>query len=111
MSTIEKSLYQTLGGEETISQVIDLFYSKYVLNDVRIKQFFVGVDMEKQRIIQAKSLACALGGPANNGEKMNIAHHHLNLKDEHFDAVVDDLGKALRDLNVSEEMIAKVVTS
>ncbi|KAK9700838.1 hypothetical protein K7432_012013 [Basidiobolus ranarum] len=110
MSTIEKSLYQTLGGEETISQVIDLFYSKYVLNDVRIKQFFVGVDMEKQRIILTKSLAFSLGGPANNGEKMNIAHRHLNLKDEHFDAVVDDLSKALRDLNVSEEMVAKVIT-
>ncbi|ORY00135.1 bacterial-like globin, partial [Basidiobolus meristosporus CBS 931.73] len=108
MSAVEKTLYETLGGEETISKVVDVFYSKYVLNDERIKHFFVGVDMEKQRVMQSKFLSFAFGGPAFNGKKMNIAHRHLKLTDDHFDAVMDDLGKALRDFDVPEEIIAKV---
>ncbi|KAK9762924.1 hypothetical protein K7432_010855 [Basidiobolus ranarum] len=109
MSTVENTLYETLGGEEVISKVVDVFYSKYVLNDERIKHFFVGVDMEKQRAMQSKFLAFAFGGPAFNGKKMNVAHRHLKLTDDHFDAVIDDLGKALRDFEVSEESISKVV--
>ncbi|ORY02018.1 hypothetical protein K493DRAFT_312201 [Basidiobolus meristosporus CBS 931.73] len=109
MSAVEQTLYETLGGEETIGKVVDVFYNKYVLNDDRIKDFFVGVDMEKQRLMQTKFLAFAFGGPAFNGKKMNVAHRHLKLKDEHFDAVIDDLGKALRDFDVSDEIIAKIV--
>ncbi|KAK9764116.1 hypothetical protein K7432_008656 [Basidiobolus ranarum] len=109
MSVVEKTLYETLGGDETIAKVVDVFYGKYVLNDERIKHFFVGIDMEKQRMMQSKFLAFAFGGPAFNGKKMNIAHRHLKLTDDHFDAVIDDLGKALRDFDVSDEIIAKVV--
>ncbi|KAK9696828.1 hypothetical protein K7432_012265 [Basidiobolus ranarum] len=109
MSAVEKTLYETLGGEETIAKVVEVFYTKYVLNDDRIKHFFVGIDMEKQRAMQTKFLAFAFGGPAFNGKKMNIAHRHLKLTDADFDAVIDDLGKALRDFEVSEEIIAQIV--
>ncbi|KAK9674622.1 hypothetical protein K7432_017094 [Basidiobolus ranarum] len=40
---------------------------------------------------------------------MNITHRHLKLTDGHFDAARDDLDKALRDFDVSEESISKVV--
>ena len=43
---------------------------------------------------------------------MRKAHERLvseqGLNDSHFDAVIDDLGKALRELGVEESMIKEV---
>ena len=46
---------------------------------------------------------------------MREAHKRLvnemGLNDAHFDAVIDDLGTALRGLGVSEDMIGEVVST
>ena len=41
------SLYEKLGGEGAVNAAVDIFYGK-VLKDDRIKQFFDGVNMQKQ---------------------------------------------------------------
>ncbi|WP_309398103.1 group I truncated hemoglobin [Cerasicoccus maritimus] len=108
MSTI----YDKLGGEPAIDAAVDIFYVK-VLADDRIKHFFVGVDMDKQRDHQKKFLTFAFGGPSNySGRSMGPAHAKLvqdmGLNDTHFDAVVENLAATLTELGVPDELIGEV---
>ena len=104
------SLYEEIGGEAAVNAAVDIFYRK-VLQDDRIKQFFDGVDMDKQAAKQKAFLTVAFGGPNNyTGEDMRRGHAHLvakGLDDSHFDAVMENLGSTLKDLNVPDNLIAQ----
>ena len=41
---------------------------------------------------------------------MPEAHHHMRLKEEHFNAVAEHLVKTLEELNVRQGLIDEVVT-
>ena len=105
------SLFEEIGGEGAVNAAVDIFYRK-VLKDDRIKRFFEGVDMDKQAAKQKAFLTMAFGGPNNyTGEDMRKGHAHLvakGLNDSHFDAVVEDLAATLKELNVSDILIAQV---
>lgn len=105
-----KSLYEKLGGEAAVNAAVDIFYRK-VLKDDRIKHFFDGVDMGKQAAKQKAFLTMAFGGPHNyTGEDMRKGHAHLvakGLNDSHFNAVMENLGATLQELNVPGELIAQ----
>ena len=109
---MSKSLYERIGGEPAVNAAVDIFYRK-VLNDDRINRFFDNVDMEKQAAKQKAFLTMAFGGPHNyTGEDMRKGHAHLvkmGLDDSHFDAVVENLGATLEELNVPQELIDEVV--
>ena len=103
------SIFEKIGGDEAISAAVDLFYEK-VLADERINQFFSSTDMEKQARHQKRFFAYALGGlPNYPGQSLRDAHRHLveeqGLNDEHFDAVVENLGAALTELGVDAQLI------
>ena len=93
-----KTLFEKLGGEAAVDAAVDLFYQK-VLADDRVKPMFDGVDMKRQAGHQKLFLTYALGGaPSYPGRAMRAAHKRLvdekGLNDEHFDAVIEDLGSA-----------------
>jgi len=105
------SLYKRLGGAPAIKAAVDVFYGK-VLADDRIRQFFDGVDMERQRAKQRGFLTMVTGGPNGySGQNMRDGHRHLvarGLNDSHVDAVIENLAATLRELGVSEADIAQV---
>lgn len=111
-ATINKTLYERIGGEPAVNAAVDIFYRK-VLSDDRINRFFEDVDMEKQAAKQKAFLTMAFGGPHSyTGEDMRKGHAHLlkmGLDDSHFDAVVENLGATLEELNVPQELITEVV--
>jgi hemoglobin len=111
-ATMSKTLYERIGGEPAVNAAVDIFYRK-VLNDQRINRFFDNVDMEKQAAKQKAFLTMAFGGPHSyTGQDMRTGHAHLvkmGLDDSHFDAVVEDLGATLVELNVPQELIDEVV--
>lgn len=104
------SVYEKIGGEGAVNVAVDIFYRK-VLNDDRISRFFESVDMEKQAGKQKAFLTMALGGPHNyTGKDMRAAHAPLlkmGMNDTHFDAVMENLGATLKELNVPDELIAE----
>ncbi|MBL4771366.1 MAG: group 1 truncated hemoglobin [Planctomycetes bacterium] len=104
------NLYENIGGKAAVSAAVDLFYEK-VLADTRINHFFKDVDMAKQKGKQRAFLTMAFGGPTNyTGEDMSTAHTHLverGLIDEHFDAVMENLGGTLTELGVPSELIGQ----
>ncbi len=107
---MSESVYDRIGGEAAVNAAVDIFYRK-VLADERINSFFEGVDMEKQASKQKAFLTMALGGPNNyTGEDMRKGHAHLvarGLNDSHFDAVMENLGATLQELNVPADLIAE----
>ncbi len=106
----QRSLYEQLGGAAAITQAVNIFYDK-VLKDDRIKHFFDGVDMDNQAAKQKAFLSLAFGGPNNySGADMRRGHAHLvtkGLNDSHFDAVMENLGATLKELNVPANLIAQ----
>jgi hemoglobin len=113
MSELEpqgKSLFERLGGEPAVNAAVDIFYKK-VLADESIKHFFDTVDMERQRRKQKNFLTYAFGGPNNyTGLGMRNAHKHLNLQEEHFNAVAGHLQSTLEELKVPQNIIGEVMT-
>lgn len=104
------SLYDKIGGDAAVNAAVDIFYRK-VLADDRINQYFEGVDMDQQAAKQKAFLTLAFGGPSNyTGKDMREGHAHLvarGLNDTHFDAVMENLGATLKELNVPDELIAE----
>ena len=97
----QENLYLKYGGESTISKIVDQFYEK-VLNDKRVKHFFVNTNMTKQRNHQTNFISFVLGGPKQyTGRSMQAAHSKLSLDDSHFDAIVELLGQTLLSNGVS----------
>ena len=105
---MSQTLFEKIGGDAAVDAAVDIFYRK-VLADDRISRFFEGVDMEKQAAKQKAFLTMAFGGPHNyTGKDMRDGHAHLvknGLDDSHFDAVMENLGATLQELNVPDELI------
>lgn len=99
------SLYEKIGGKESVACVVDDFY-KLVLADDTVSSFFVHTDMEKQRRHQTAFISFALGGPKQySGRSMEKAHEGLNLQPQHFDAIAKHLGEAMAAHGVPQEDI------
>ena len=102
------TLYERLGGEPAVDAAVDKFYDK-VLADERIAGFFDNLDMVAQANKQKKFLTMVFGGPNDySGKDMRMAHAHLGLTQEHFDAVVENLAGTLAEMGVPAEDIAEV---
>jgi hemoglobin len=103
----EANLFERIGGEAAVDAAVDIFYRK-VLADDRISHFFDTVDMDRQRVKQKAFLTVAFGGPSNySGKDMRAGHAHLKLTEAHFDAVMENLGNTLKELQVPDELIAQ----
>ncbi|PCJ62834.1 MAG: group 1 truncated hemoglobin [Planctomycetota bacterium] len=104
------SLFDKIGGEEAVDAAVELFYKK-VLADNRIKHFFEETDMESQKRKQKAFLTYAFGGSDNyNGKGMRAAHKNAvenGLDDNHFDAVIENLGATLSELGVPSDLIGE----
>jgi hemoglobin len=102
------TLFDKLGGKAAVDLAVDKFYEK-VLSDERIKHFFEGIDMVKQRAHQKAFLTYAFGGTSKyDGRYMREAHQDLvekrGLSGEHFDAVAENLLETLKEMGISQEL-------
>ena len=106
---MEISLFERLGREKVLFQVVEEFYN-LVLQDHRVSGFFADVDMVRLRQHQLSFLSALLGGPESySGRSMRSAHRTLQLKEHHFQAIADNLSEALRRFGVSEDDIVAVL--
>lgn len=105
------SLYARVGGAPAIKAAVDVFYER-VLADPSLSPFFADSSMERLKAHQFAFLSQALGGPRSySGASMRHAHKRLAIEQRHFDAVAMHLIETLRDLRVSDDIIAEVGTA
>jgi hemoglobin len=103
------TLYEKLGGQQAVKQVVDDFYNDVLADDI-VNHFFAHTDMEKQRLHQTAFISYALGGPDQyTGRSMEKAHAGLNLQPQHFDAIVKHLSDTLAQHSVPPEEIEAVL--
>lgn len=106
---VQVSLFEKIGGEAAVNAAVDIFYRKVLMDD-RISEFFDTVDMEAQHAKQKAFLTMAFGGPNSyTGKDMREAHKHMNLTEEHFNAVAENLVATLNELSVPQEYIDEIV--
>ncbi|MCI0336300.1 MAG: group 1 truncated hemoglobin [Acidobacteria bacterium] len=98
----DKSLFERLGGQSAISLVVEEF-AGIVLKDDRINKKFAKSDANRL-VSNLKAFVCkATGGPcAYNGRDMKIAHKAMGVTEGEFNALVEDLVKALDKYKVPE---------
>lgn len=94
------TLYQRIGGLPAVKAAVHEMVTN-ALADPRIKAFFAGIDMERVDRNLVDFVCKAAGGPCQyQGKSMPKAHEGLNLKPEHFNALVEDLKMGLDKLKV-----------
>ena len=98
-----KSLYDRLGGKDAITAVVDEFVAN-VAADTRINAMFANADVTNLKTKLVDQICEATGGPCKyTGKNMKDAHVGMNIKEADFNALVEDLVKALDKFKVPEK--------
>lgn len=93
-------LFERLGGQPAVTAVIDGFL-KRVAADKRINGRFINVDLGRLRTLLIQFVSQATGAQvAYTGREMHEGHAGLQIIDQEFDALVEDLVGALVELKV-----------
>ena len=96
----KKSLYSRLGGKKAITAVVDDFVTNCA-TDNRISRFFTDTAKDPARLAKFKTslidqISMVSGGPGKfKGKSMKEAHKGMGITDADFNALVEDLKKAL----------------
>ena len=94
--TKEKSLYDRLGGKESIVAVVDDFVGR-VAADTRINAYFSATAADPERLAAFKGMLVdqiceAAGGPCKyTGKDMKAAHAGMGISGADFDALPPNL--------------------
>jgi hemoglobin len=102
-----KSLYDRLGGRTAIVAVVDEFVANCAA-DARINKFFAATAADPKRLATFKTnlvnqVCEAAGGPCKyTGKDMKSAHAGLGISNADFNALVEDLTKALDKFKVGK---------
>ncbi|HEX8750396.1 MAG TPA: group 1 truncated hemoglobin [Nitrospira sp.] len=92
---VQQSLYDRLGGKPAIVAVIDQFVAN-VAGDSRINGRFATTDIPRLKWNLVDQVCMASGGPCEyKGRDMKTTHAGMNISTADFDALVEDLIKAL----------------
>lgn len=104
------SLYEQIGGADALNAAVDLFYVK-VLADERVNNFFEDINMKTQHRKQKAFLAAVLGAPVPwTGKDMRAAHANLDIREEDFNAIAENLQNTLTELQLDEKLITQIMT-
>ena len=97
-----QSLYDRLGGKDSITAVVETFVSK-VGGDKRINGYFASTDLTKLKMHLVSQICEASGGPCTyTGRTMKQTHNGMGVHDAAFGALVEDLVAALDHHQVSK---------
>lgn len=101
VNTEKTSLYEDIGGRETLEKVMGLAIHR-IYNDPQIGPYFKGVP-KKHLSKELTDQVCELiGGPCQyTGKTMVASHKDLNITDADFYLLVEYVQQAMRDVGLS----------
>jgi hemoglobin len=95
-----KSLFERLGGLDAITAVVDDFVGR-TTSDARIKDRFFNTDPVHLKKMLVELVCMATGGPCTySGRDMATTHAGMDLVDDEFGALVENLKGTLDKFNV-----------
>jgi hemoglobin len=96
----DSSLYNRLGGRQAIIVVVDDFVNN-VAADERVNRYFADTDLTGFKMLLTEQICEVSGGPCDySGRSMRAAHAGMEISDQDFTALVEDLQKTLNKLDV-----------
>lgn len=91
----EKTLYERLGGAAGIARITEDIWRNHTSNPL-IKQRYVKSDPEKVKRLVREMLGSGTGGPETySGKNMLDTHRGMNISEQEFNTVIDDVLAAL----------------
>ena len=109
--TDNRPLFDRLGGKPAIAAVVKEFVAT-TGSDPRISAFFINADIPRLEAIMVEHICSITGGPCEyKGKSMLESHTGMGVKQEHFDAFMDDLDKTLTKLDVPAREKGEVIAA
>jgi hemoglobin len=94
-SAAPNELYDRLGGQRAIVAVVDDFVGRVAADD-RIRLRFINTDIPKFKALLVEFVCMATGGPCKyTGQDMETSHAGMELVEDEFNALVEDLSATL----------------
>lgn len=101
MSEPTPSLYERIGGQAAIQEIVRLMYER-VLRDETLAPFFANTSMDHLRHMNTEFIASALDGPVQySGAELVAVHRGRGITRAHFSSFVGHLAVALEQQGVS----------
>lgn len=95
---MDQTLYERLGGEDGIATLVDRIVDLHLANPTVATRFEHG-DLDRARAMGKEFFAAGSGGPRPyTGKDMPEAHAGMNVSEQEFMAVVDDMMAAMDQL-------------
>lgn len=109
MSDDAPTLYEQIGGQQTIEVLIRQFYDR-VLDDPELAPFFEKTSMDRLRHMQQEFFAAALDGPTTMGDlDLAYAHSGRGITQWHFNRFVQHLLTTLEEIGVDNDQQMEVI--
>jgi hemoglobin len=103
MTDDRPTLYERLGGDEAIGEMIYDFYRR-VFSDPELSPFFTGVSQDRLQTMQREFFSAALDGPIRyTGRPIYEAHAGLGIELRHLSRFLDHLMETLADRQIDEQ--------
>ncbi len=97
------SLYDRLGGKKAITAVVEEFTSN-VGGDKRVNHYFAKTDLTHFKAMMVDQICEGSGGPCKYvGGDMKTVHRGMAITDADFNAVVENLVKAMDKFKVAKK--------
>lgn len=110
-STTQDSLYEEIGGKETLSNVFGLAISR-IYNDPTIGHYFKNVPKRHLRMHLTNQVCELIGGPCKyEGEKMETSHQGHNISDKEFFILVEYVQGAMRDIGLTPQQENRIIAT
>jgi hemoglobin len=100
--TVERSLYDRLGGIDAITAVVRAVVDRQSKDD-RINQKFARTNVDRLIKEFVDQICQATGGPCTyTGRNMTETHHNMGVTSGEWDAFVEDVVAVLNDFKVGK---------
>ena len=100
---MKQTLYERMGGESVIRSLANDIADNHLVNPLIKTRFEVVEDMDKVKEIVFEFISTGTGGPQiYTGKGMLGAHKGMNISEQEFIAVVDDILLAMDQNNIGE---------
>ena len=107
----DQTLYARLGGKDAITAVVDDFVGN-VANDARINRRFAKTDIPHLKASLVDQICAGTGGPCTyKGPDMKTVHKGMRIREEEWNALVEDLVKSLDKFKVPSQEKTELLTA
>lgn len=104
MATVDKTLFDRIGGFDTLRKVHKIFYDE-LFQHPWIRPYFTDKPQEVLENQQTDFMAQLMGGPRCYGGKTpKMAHQHMHIVEEMFDIRNDVLSDAIKKAGIADDL-------